>query len=230
MSSNVSNSALELIWVIVNFGVGDKIVKYSKRCGITGGTVFLGKGTVPNNKWLEFLALNDVRKEIVLMIGTQDVVCSTLDHLNEEFKLSQPGKGIAFSTPLEQIIGSNQFSKEKGNVKVENSKYNIIVTIVERGRAELVIEAAKAAGSKGGTIINARGSGVHETSKLFNMEISPEKEIVLIVSGSDVTDSIVAKISANLDIDKPGNGIIFVEPLNKAYGLFTGQDSEVATN
>ena len=230
MNSKVSNIALELILVIVNSEVGDKIVKYSKRCGITGGTVFLGNGTVPNNKWLEFLGLNDVRKEIVLMIGTQDVVSFTLDNLNKEFKLSQPGKGIAFSMPLQQIIGSNKFSKEKGNVKVENSKYNIIVTIVERGRAELVIEAAKAAGSKGGTIINARGSGVHETSKLFNMEISPEKEIVLIVSGSDVTDSIVSKISENLEIDKPGNGIIFVEPINKAYGLFTGQDSEVATN
>jgi nitrogen regulatory protein PII len=82
------------------------------------------------------------------------------------------------------------------------------------------VEAAAKAGSKGATIINARGSGIHETSRLFAMDIEPEKEIVLIVSDSDSTDHIVASIRENFQIEKPGNGIVFVQNVTQAYGLF----------
>ena len=54
-----------------------------------------------------------------------------------------------------------------------------ILTVVEKGHAEEVIDAAVQAGSHGGTIINARGSGVHETATLFGLGIEPEKELVI---------------------------------------------------
>ena len=82
------------------------------------------------------------------------------------------------------------------------------------------MKAANKAGSRGATIINGRGSGIHETSKVFAMEIEPEKEIVLIISPSNLTDSIVSSIRDELKINEPGNGIIFVQDVNKAYGLY----------
>ena len=97
--------------------------------------------------------------------------------------------------------------------------YRAIFTIVDRGRAEDVMDAANEVGAKGGTIINARGSGIHETNKLFSMEIEPEKEMVMILSEKSVVDSIVSSIRKKLDIDKPGKGIIFVQEVSRAYGL-----------
>ena len=94
------------------------------------------------------------------------------------------------------------------------------MAVVDRGKAESVIEAAAEAGSKGGTIINARGSGIHETSKLFSMEIEPEKEIVLIISEKHLTETIAASINDHLGMNTPGNGIIFIQDVNKAYGLY----------
>ena len=38
----------ELICVIVNYGLGSKVLKIAKQEGISGGTVLLGKGTVKN--------------------------------------------------------------------------------------------------------------------------------------------------------------------------------------
>lgn len=98
--------------------------------------------------------------------------------------------------------------------------YNLIYTVVDRGKGEFVVKAANKAGSRGATIINGRGSGIHETSKVFAMEIEPEKEIVLIISPSNLTDSIVSSIRDELKINEPGNGIIFVQDVNKAYGLY----------
>ncbi len=82
-----------------------------------------------------------------------------------------------------------------------------------------MIYAATAAGSKGGTVINARGSGIHETSRLFFMDIEPEKEIVLIISDKKSADAIVSSIREKMEIDKPGKGIIFIQDVSMIYGL-----------
>ena len=97
--------------------------------------------------------------------------------------------------------------------------YHAITTIVDRGKAEDVIDAATKAGSKGGTIINARGSGIHETSKLFSMDIEPEKEIVIILSEVESTENRIFD-KKPLKIDEPGNGIIFIQDVNKTYGIY----------
>jgi nitrogen regulatory protein PII len=97
--------------------------------------------------------------------------------------------------------------------------YKAICTIVDRGKGEDVMDAANSAGARGGTIINARGSGIHETNMLFSMPIEPEKEMVIILSQNDLVDPIVSAIREKLKIDEPGNGIIFVQDVNKTYGL-----------
>ena len=56
----------ELICVIVNFGQGSKVIKIAKKVGISGGTIFLGKGTA-QSRILKLLDLSDIRKEIVLL-------------------------------------------------------------------------------------------------------------------------------------------------------------------
>lgn len=56
------------------------------------------------------------------------------------------------------------------------------------------MEAAASAGARGGTIINARGSGIHETNRLFSMQIEPEKEMVVILSENDLVDPIISSI------------------------------------
>ena len=97
--------------------------------------------------------------------------------------------------------------------------YNAVFVIVDLGKAEPVMDAATKAGARGGTVIKARGAGRHEISKLFSMDIEPEKEVVLILSESSQTEQIVTSVRDSLKIDKPGNGIIFCLDVNRTYGL-----------
>ena len=97
--------------------------------------------------------------------------------------------------------------------------HQAIYVIVEKGNGEAVIEAAVKAGSTGGTIMNARGSGIHETSRLFAMEIEPEKEVVLIISEAGKTEAIAASIREAMEIDKPGKGIMYIQDVSNIYGL-----------
>lgn len=212
---------IELICTIVNFGMGKKIIKTAKQHGVLGGTVTLGKGTI-NNKILDFIGLSDVRKEIVFMIADKDTAYQTLDKLNSEYEFDKPNHGIAFTTSVCAAMGTRSYRCD--NIKIErgaeNTMYHLITTVVDRGKAEDVINAATKAGSKGGTIINARGSGIHETSKLFSMDIEPEKEIVIILSEVDKTEEIISSIRTNLKIDEPGNGIIYIQDVKKTYGIY----------
>ena len=211
----------ELIYVIINYGMGSKVLHKAKEYGIRGGTVLLGKGTV-RNSFLNFLSLYDERKEIVLLGADRKTAEHAMQELNKEFKFEKPNHGIVFTTSTCRIVGSKCYRDEMMEEErgVDDSMYQLIITIVNRGSAEDVISAANEAGSKGGTILNARGAGIHETTRLFNMEIEPEKEMVMILSKEEVTEAIVCSIRDKLDLEKPGNGIIFVQDVNKTYGIF----------
>lgn len=211
----------ELCCVIVNCGMGSKVLKTAKTFGVSGGTILRGKGTIKNSL-LEFLDLTDIRKEIILMVTEQSIARDCLEGLSRKFRFDKPNHGIAFSMPLANLLGSTpcRYIKNKENEGVKNMNYHAIFTIVDRGKAEKVIEVAEKAGSKGGTIINARGSGIHEKSTLFAMTIEPEKEMVMIISEREKTDDIVGAIRKELEIDVPGNGIMFTMELSNTYGLY----------
>lgn len=216
-----NESEIELICVIANYGTGSKIIKSAKHHGISGGTVALGKGTVSNHI-LNYIGLSDERKELIYLVAAKDVADKALEEMNKEFEFFKPHHGIAFTTSICYVAGSKRIACDNilNERSEDNAMYHLITIIVEKGKAEDVIEAAEKAGSKGGTIINSRGSGIHETSKLFSMEIEPEKEIVLILSEVEMTDEIVNSIREQLKIDEPGNGIIFVQNVNKTYGIY----------
>ncbi|MBP7331866.1 MAG: P-II family nitrogen regulator [Firmicutes bacterium] len=221
MANKSQDADIELICIIVNFGMASKLIKSAKHCGVPGGTVALGKGTV-NNRVLNFLGLSDVRKEIVLMLADKETAYQALEKMNKEFAFNKPNHGVVFTTSVCAVLGTRTISRQdiKSKRGADNIMYHAITIIVDRGKAEDVIDAATKAGSKGGTIINGRGSGIHETKKLFLMDIEPEKEIVIILSEVDLTEAIVSSIRTHLRIDEPGNGIIFVQDVNKTYGIY----------
>lgn len=220
MSSLDGVKIYDLMYVIVNHGMGTQVLRQAKKCGVSGGTILLGKGTIIN-PFLNFLSLYDEKKEVVLMIANREIAGHTLNTLNKRFKFDKPHHGIAFTTSTVEVIGSRS-SILKEDKRQENDKplYQIIVTIVDRGKADDVVEAAKSAGSRGGTIINARGSGVDETTKVFDMEIEPEKEMVIILASNNTSESIISSIREKLQINRPGNGIIYTQDALNIYGVY----------
>ncbi|MCG0275164.1 MAG: P-II family nitrogen regulator [Thermosediminibacteraceae bacterium] len=98
-------------------------------------------------------------------------------------------------------------------------KFDLIVTIVNKGFAEEVVEAAKKAGAEGGTIIDGRGTGIHENAKLFGIPIEPEKEIVLTLIDRAKTEKVLEAISNAAELDKPGKGIAFVLEVERTVGI-----------
>ncbi len=125
-----------------------------------------------------------------------------LEWLNTKFKLNKPNHGIAYATDVAFVCGSVNLSCSGfNNIGGEDkSMYQSIYTIVDKGRGEAVVEAATKAGAGGATIVGARGSGIHETGRLFNMDIEPEKEVVIIILKSEIAERVVSSIRDELDM------------------------------
>jgi len=209
-----------LITCVVNAGQASRVLKYAKKYGVKGGTIFIARGTV-NSRLSKFLQMDEVRREIVTMIIEDELEAAAIRGISEDMDFYKPNHGIAFSYSVKEFIGSkNKITGKSESNGVKDIMYNIIYTIVDKGRAEDVIEAANKAGARGGTIINARGAGPHEVQTLFSVEVEPEKEVAFIITKNDMKDAIVDSIKTNLKIDEPGNGILYVLNLNEVYGLY----------
>jgi len=212
---------LVLFCCIIDCGKGNKAFKIAQKIGAISEVVFIGRGTVRDH-WLNLLGILDVRKEIFISIIEEELEGTFFDEMNKQLGLYKPKQGIAFSIPIKSIVEIDEReykspSKEKGVAKMS---YEAIVIIVDKGSLDAVMEAAEAAGSTGGTVIHGRGLGNHEKAKyLFNIEIEPEKDIVLILSKANKTENIVNAVRERLNIDNPGAGIIFVLDVKKSVGL-----------
>ena len=215
---------IELFWVIVNYGMGSKILRAIKQRGITGGTVLIGKGTI-NCRYLEVFDLCETRREILLILAEKQLAQKVMVEIGLEFQFEKPNHGIAFSTSVENLFGSGSWCHQSVVSRQSEVKtmHQIIVTIVEKGKADNVMDSATKAGARGGTVINARGSGLHEIQKLFFMEIEPEREIVLIITEAEKVEAITSAIRHDLDIDGPGLGLIFVQNVNQTIGLYPAE-------
>jgi nitrogen regulatory protein PII len=95
----------------------------------------------------------------------------------------------------------------------------LIITVVNKGWGEKVLETSMKAGATGGTIILGRGMGIHEQRTLLGISLEPEKEVVLSVVRSDEREVILNEIVSATDLEKPGAGIAFTLPIDKLLGI-----------
>lgn len=217
---SLSNRSI-LFCCILDFGKGSKLLKLSSELGGIGNTIFLGKGTVKNHI-LNMLGILDSRKEVFVTIIDEKLEDEFYDKIIDKFSLDRPHHGIAFSMPLKYFLKTD-VSKIIWNFEkkgVSSLNYEAIFAIVNKDSVDDVLEAAELAGSTGGTIIHGRGAGTQEKETLFNIQIEPEKEIILILSKVEKTELIVNSIRERLNADEPNSGIIFVMDVSKAVGLY----------
>jgi len=97
--------------------------------------------------------------------------------------------------------------------------HEVIFCIVNAGYSEAVMDAAKGAGARGGTILNARGTANKEAESLFHIAIQPEKEIVMILVDVKIKDDVLHALYQKAGLDTMGQGIAFSLPVDNVVGL-----------
>ncbi len=101
-------------------------------------------------------------------------------------------------------------------------KFQLIVVVVETGRASALMEAARAAGAEGGTIFHGRGTGIHEHNKFLGIPIEPEKEILMILIEKTRTETVLEALVGAGKLNEPGKGMAFVLDVSNVAGICHG--------
>ena len=92
---------------------------------------------------------------------------------------------------------------------------SLITCVVQRGKADEVVDAARGAGALGATIYYARGTGVRERLGILGLTVEAEKEVINVVVANDQLDDIFEKMYLAGELDTPAMGVIYVTPLDK---------------
>lgn len=110
--------------------------------------------------------------------------------------------------------------KQSGGQKMtEEKEYEMIFCIINAGFSETVMDAAREAGARGGTVIRARGTASKEAEELFSITVHPDKEVIMILVPAAIKDDVLSAIYHAAGISREGQGIAFSMPVSKAVGL-----------
>ena len=98
-------------------------------------------------------------------------------------------------------------------------QFECVVAVVNHGFTDLVMEAAKRAGARGGTVLSARGTGNKDVEEFFGVTVTPEKDVVLILVEHAIRDNVLTLINAGAGMSTKGMGIAFSLPVSDVVGI-----------
>ena len=98
-------------------------------------------------------------------------------------------------------------------------KFKIVFAPVKTHKTDPIVDAAKAAGATGATIIPARGTVMHEAKTFFGLTLEDQTDIVMFLLEEHLVRPVLDAIKSAGEFNKPGTGIAFVMPVEQVVGL-----------
>ena len=95
----------EAIFCIVNSGYSESVMNAAKKLGAKGGTVINARGTASKEAETFFHITITPEKEIVMILVPKKIKDDVLHALYKEVGLDTAGQGIAFSVPVDSVVG-----------------------------------------------------------------------------------------------------------------------------
>ncbi len=141
-----------------------------------------------------------------------------MDLLFREMRIDAPDKGLAVKFGVNDIVGVKVNTIE--NSEVKKMEGNLIIAVIANGTTKLLMDIAREAGAKGGTVIHAKGTLTENTAKFLSLEIAEEKELVFIATkDNESKENILKAIDEKAGKDTPIKAFAFSMPIEKIVGL-----------
>jgi hypothetical protein len=173
--------------------------------------------------------LGGIDKCVLLSILPKPFADVMLHKLHEALHMDTVNSGIAFSVPItgannrilqQMVTGTKSLEREWNEVQtMEETKKVLIAAIVNRGFSGDVMEAARAAGAGGGSVIYSSRIGNEEVSGFWGISVQEEKEIVLILSELEHKLQIMRSISEACGVQSEAKGLVVSLPIDTAIGV-----------
>ena len=115
-------------------------------------------------------------------------------------------------TPIDSKIGTSLTA-------TKNLPLILIVAVANEGRTDTVMNAARAAGAAGGTVIHGKDTASEEAAHFFNISIASEKEMIFIVSKKEQKTQIMRSVLEKAGPGTEAGAVLFSLPVTSAEGF-----------
>ena len=228
------NKRLYYIITITNRVMGSKhFLDFYRAFGAPVVFSALGRGTASDDV-LSYLGLEATEKSVLFSVVTPQIKDVLMRELVDTMHIDRPGSGIAVClhlssvggrTALDYLISGKPDAQPDMSVKEEDlmneSGYQLIVAITNTGYTDTVMEAASAAGARGGTVIHARATDAENAGKFFGMAITEEREMIFLVTPADKRAAIMQSIMEKAGAGTEAQTAVFSVALDDVAGLYS---------
>ena len=97
--------------------------------------------------------------------------------------------------------------------------FKLITCIVERGKADKIINKAIQSGAQAATYYYGKGRGIRERMGIVGKFIAPEKEIILVVTKQDKARVVFNAMVQAGELNVPGKGFAYIQSVEDAVGF-----------
>ena len=219
-------SEIYMLMTITKRTMGRRLLACYEQNGLSTVLCTLARGTA-TSEILDCFGLELTEKTVMMTIVSDEAWKNVKKDMEDRLQIDVPGIGIAFLVPLSSIGGKKVFQflldgqtyeRKEENV-MKNTKYELIVVIANQGYSEEVMDAARAQGAGGGTVIHAKGTGLEKAKKFLGVSIADEKEIIFIVTKSEMKNAIMRSIMENAGLENRAKSVVFSLPVTDTAGL-----------
>lgn len=186
-----------------------------------------GRGTAASHL-LDTLGFGTTERDIVLTLAPKDTVRQLMHFLKDDDRPRFGAPGIAFSLDLSGMtaimaVGLSRLEvmePERGEQLMEQGNHHsLILAVVNHGYTDAVMDTARSAGAKGGTIIRARWTGAEAVEKFVGITLQAEKEVLAIVAANKERDDIMEAINRAHGMKSDAQGVVISLPIDHTARL-----------
>ena len=188
-----------------------------------------GRGTA-KSEHLAVYGLDATEKYVVGAVASAQEAESLLRSAKRKLFIDIPGNGVMLTVPLKSVAGGRTLayltdSQKAGGIPSMDFEYELIVVILNEGYSDLVMDAARAAGAGGGTVLHAKGTGGTRGEKFFSVSLADEKDMIYIIAHRDEKAAIMRSINEQAGPGSRAGAICFSLPISSVAGLRAREDT-----
>lgn len=182
-----------------------------------------GQGTATKSM-LDLLGMEFNEKRVLVTVADEEKTAELIKEQRRNLYIDAPGNGIIVAVPIKSVGGGKTLTYLGGDQERKitpkiNYQYEIIMAISNEGCTDMVMDAARAAGAKGGTVLHGKGTGAKNVENFFKVSIASEKEMILIVASAEQKSAIMRSILESAGPGSPAGTIVFSLPVSEVAGF-----------
>lgn len=192
---------MKLMLTIVERGYGKVLTKLYRNHHVTVHFQSLGRGTA-SSELLDVLGFGETERTVILSFGAGRAVDRLMYVLDNGTKETAECKGIVADLPLTGIsrimaalVEQNVPEEMEGEVLEKHGKNSLILIAANHGHTDEIMNTAREAGARGGTILRSRWAGPEDTENFYGVKFQAEKEIIVIMASSETRGAIMETVN-----------------------------------